>query len=79
LHYLPWDGAEGSVDEPMAGMSNAAIAAPMSTTAAPITGSAPGNCTFPNHPSATRSRRRYAGRDPDRGNPHAVPQGVGTA
>jgi len=42
-------------DARVAGMSEAALAAPMSTTAAPITGSAPGNCTFPNNPCATRT------------------------
>ena len=42
-------------DARMAGMSDATIAAPMSTIAAPITGSAPGNCTVPNSPSATRT------------------------
>ena len=38
----------------MAGMSEAMAAAPMSTIAAPITDSAPGRCTVPNAPSATR-------------------------
>ena len=39
----------------MAGMSDATAAAPMSTMAAPITDSAPGRCTVPNTPSATRT------------------------
>ena len=42
-------------DARVAGMSDATAAAPMSTIAAPIVDNAPGSCTVPNTPSATRT------------------------
>lgn len=58
-------------------MSDAPIAAPMSTIAAPITGSVPGSWTFPNTPLRHAHERVAAGGagcDPDRPNPYAIPE-----